>query len=136
METTRQLPQGLGRRFLIVDDDESIALLLERLLGSHGDHARAVTTGEQALVELEGGSWDAMVADVRLPGMTGLELTARARLARPRLPIVVMTADVSVDVEGEARRSGADAFMAKPFSPRALKARVHQLASPGQSQAS
>ncbi len=136
METTRQLPRGLGRRFLIVDDDESIALLLERLLGSHGDHARAVTTGEQALAELEEGSWDAMVADVRLPGMTGLELTARARLARPHLPIVVMTADLSMDVEGEARRSGADAFMAKPFSPRALKTRVHQLASPDESQAS
>ncbi len=136
METTRQMPQRLGRRFLIVDDDESIALLLKRLLGGHGDLARAVTTGEQALTELEEGSWDAMVADVRLPGMTGLELTARARLARPDLPIVVMTADVTMDVEGEARRSGADAFMAKPFSPRALKARVHQLASPDESQAS
>jgi CheY-like chemotaxis protein len=133
LDATGDMSLQSGRRFLVVDDDESIALLLQRALCGDGDQARLVTTAEEAIQELRHTSFDVLVADVRLPGMTGLELTARARHAHPELPIVVMTADVTAEVEREARRCGADAFVTKPFSPKVLKARVHQLVGTGQS---
>lgn len=116
-----------GRRYLVVEDDEAIAKLVERVLTKGEDQAKAVPTAERALDELDSGSWDALVADIWLPGMTGLELTSRVRQTRPGLPILVMTAQVAEGIDEEARRCGADDFLPKPFTPSVLRSRIAQL---------
>lgn len=118
-----------GRRYLVVEDDEAIAKLVERVLTMGDDEAKAVPTAEHALDELASGCWDALVADIWLPGMTGLELTSQVRRARPGFPILVMTAQVAEGIDEEARRCGASDFLAKPFTPSVLRSRIAKLVS-------
>jgi DNA-binding response OmpR family regulator len=118
-------PQGGEESsFLVVDEDEGVVRLLQVVLGGAGHVVHSLSTAEQAIVDLEHPYWDALVVEVQLPKMSGLELAARARLAHPGMPIVVMSADDAGGLEREAQRCGADAFISKPFSPRAFRAEV------------
>lgn len=123
MHTAEQVREST-KRFLVVEDDEGIALLVQRVLGRGGAHSVAVGTAERAIEELGRGSFDALVADVWLPGMSGLDLVVRARRSHPALGIIVMTADVGPEIEQEAHRCGADDFLAKPFTPTVLRERI------------
>ncbi len=75
--------------------------------------------------------WDLLIADIGLPGMNGLDLTELVRSSHPGLPIIVMTANVHGGVDREAHSRGADAFMAKPFAPSAMRATVGVLLDGG-----
>lgn len=113
-----------GPRILVVEDDASISQLVHHVLKKMAIEIVAVTSAEDALVQLESSTWDLLLADIGLPGMSGLDLTEHARRAHPSLPIVVMTANVHGGVDREAHSRGASAFMAKPFAPAALRATV------------
>lgn len=114
-------------RILVVEDDSSIAFLVGRVLGRLGHDTLWVSNAEEALEALGAGRWDGLVADVHLPGMTGLELASLARSKDQALHIVVMSADRSIDLVEEAHRCGASAWMAKPFSPQELRSCLERL---------
>src|SRR3989454_3291938 len=105
------------RRVLIADDEESIRHVLTELLEERGYEVRAVTDGEDAMRELFARDYDALVTDVRMPKMNGLDLVREAQSASPETTIIVMSAYGSHDLAIEAMKAGAYDYLGKPFRP-------------------
>lgn len=118
--------EGVQGRVLVVDDDADMrAYVAELLTGQY-----VVTTaadGEQAWEILQQRPFDVLLSDVMMPGMDGLELTARIKTdpKLAKLPIIMVTARGGAEASSTGLACGADDYLAKPFSPRELKARVH-----------
>lgn len=109
------------RSVLIVDDDPLVRELLGEVLGSDAFDLRFAADGPTALQEVEDDLPDLVLLDVMMPGMDGFEVCRRLRSVHPHLQIVILTARVGRDQEAAALAAGADAFLAKPFSPLALR---------------
>jgi len=105
------------RRVLIADDEESIRHVLVELLEERGYEVGAVADGEEALRELAARDYDALVTDVRMPKMNGLDLVRAAQGASPETTIIVMSAYGSHDLAIEAMKAGAYDYLGKPFRP-------------------
>lgn len=100
---------------LIVDDEENIRSTLSLFLQERGFAVEAVESGEQAVAHLRECEADAMVLDLHLPGMDGIETLEQVRRLRPQLPVVMITAFGSIPSAVEAMRQGASDYVAKPF---------------------
>jgi FixJ family two-component response regulator len=98
-----------------VDDDRRVRDSVQSVLESAGYDARAFESGEAFLDSGILFKVACVIADVRLPGIDGIELQSRIRHERPELPIVFVTAHDDDDVRRRAMRDGAMAFMLKPF---------------------
>ena len=105
------------RRVLIADDEESIRHVLTELLEERGYEVRAVIDGEEAMRELSARDYDALVTDVRMPKMNGLDLVRAAQTTSPETTIIVMSAYGSHDLAIEAMKAGAYDYLGKPFRP-------------------
>jgi two-component system response regulator AtoC len=105
---------------LVVDDDRSVLELIEAGLTQRGIGSLCRSTGEAALRAVASEPLDAVVTDLRLDGMDGLELCQRIVEARADLPVVVLTAHGNMDTAVAAIRAGASDFMTKPFELAAL----------------
>ena len=105
------------RSILIADDEESIRHVLVVLLEGRGYEVRAVCDGEEALRELQARDYDALVTDVRMPKMDGLQLVRAAQAASPETTIIVMSAYGSHELAIEAMKAGAYDYLGKPFRP-------------------
>ena len=105
------------RRVLIADDEESIRHVLTELLDERGYEVRAVSDGEEAMRELSSRDYDALVTDVRMPKINGLDLVRAAQTASPETTIIVMSAYGSHDLAIEAMKAGAYDSLGKPFRP-------------------
>lgn len=111
------------RRILIIDDDERIRSLLAEYLGGRGYDVSTVPDGTEALASLRGGGFDLAVLDVMMPGLDGLAVCREVR-SFSEVPIIMLTArgdDIDRIVGLEL---GADDYLAKPFNPRELVARI------------
>jgi two-component system response regulator HydG len=102
-------------RVLLVDDDSSMCELLKVRLGKRGFAPEYRTSGEAALEYLSGAQVEAVVTDISMPGMSGIELCERIVANHPNLPVVVVTAFGSLDTAIAAIRAGAYDFINKPF---------------------
>jgi two-component system nitrogen regulation response regulator GlnG len=102
-------------RVWLVDDDASIRWVLERALKSGGMTPRAFESAESALEALANDTPDVLLTDIRMPGISGLDLVARIRATRADLPIIVMTAHADLDNAVSAYESGAFEYLPKPF---------------------
>jgi LmbE family N-acetylglucosaminyl deacetylase/ActR/RegA family two-component response regulator len=119
-------------RVLVVDDDPDVALYTSTVLERRGGcEVKAITDPTRARIAVDEFRPDVVVTDIEMPGITGLELIALLRADQPNLPIVVITAHVSVDYAVGALRSQADEFLVKPISSPELIGIVHRLASQG-----
>ena len=105
------------RSILIADDEESIRHVLTVLLQDRGYEVRAVSDGEEALRELSARDYDALVTDVRMPKIDGLELVRSAQQTSPDTTIIVMSAYGSHELAIEAMKAGAYDYLGKPFHP-------------------
>ena len=105
------------RRVLIADDEESIRHVLSELLEERGYEVRSVADGEEAVRELTSRDYDALVTDVRMPKMNGLDLVRAAQGTSPETTIIVMSAYGSHDLAIEAMKAGAYDYLGKPFRP-------------------
>jgi two-component system, NtrC family, response regulator AtoC len=105
------------RRVLIADDEESIRHVLSELLHERGYEVRAVSDGEEAVRELSLRDYDALVTDVRMPKMNGLDLVRAAQTVSPETTIIVMSAYGSHELAIEAMKAGAYDYLGKPFRP-------------------
>ena len=104
----------------IVDDDESIREAIQSLLGSVGFKAKTFASAEQFLQSDQIENTACLILDVRMPGMSGLELQRRLMATQCRIPIVFVTAHGDEEVRARALQEGAVEFLLKPFSEEAL----------------
>jgi DNA-binding response OmpR family regulator len=115
------------RRVLIVEDDAHIAELLRLHLRDEGYAVEHAADGNEGMRRLEEGSWDALVLDLMLPGIDGLEICKRARAMARYTPIIITSARSSEVHRILGLELGADDYLAKPFSMLELVARVRAL---------
>ncbi|AKF04045.1 Response regulator of zinc sigma-54-dependent two-component system [Sandaracinus amylolyticus] len=113
---------------LCVEDDPAMGALLVKELGRRGFGVRHVRSANDALAAVEVEDYDAVVSDVRLGGMTGLELCERLVARRPELPVILITAFGDLDTAIAAIRAGAHDFLPKPFELEELAIRVTRAA--------
>lgn len=107
---------------LIVDDDRQLRQSFERLLAAEGYEVRLAASGEAGIAMVREQVPDALVMDVRMPGISGLEAYAAIREIEPRLPVIIMTAHGASDIAIEATKMGAFDYILKPFDiPLMLK---------------
>lgn len=115
------------RRVLLVEDDAHIADLLALHLRDEGLEVVHCARGDEGLGQLERGGWDALVLDLMLPGVDGLEICRRARAMTRYTPIIIISARASEVHRILGLEIGADDYLAKPFSVLELVARVRAL---------
>ncbi|NYT38996.1 response regulator transcription factor [Allopusillimonas soli] len=118
---------GTGKHILIVEDDVHIAELLQLHLRDEGYTVTHAADGDEGLRLLDQGSWDALVLDLMLPGVDGLELCKRARMLGRYIPIIITSARSSEVHRILGLELGADDYLAKPFSVLELVARIRAL---------
>jgi len=114
-------------RILMVEDDEQIASLLEEYLGRYGLEVLSVTTPSVALEKLTIEQYDLILLDLGLPQMDGLELCKIIKHLYPNIPIIISTARSDVGDKVVAFDVGADDYIAKPYEPRELVARIQAI---------
>jgi len=112
-----------GMRVLLIDDDVRLFDLLVSYLEQNGVSVRGARDGKQGLELLEAGGFDAVLLDVMMPGIDGLEVCKRIR-QKSQVPIVMLTAKGDETDRVVGLELGADDYVAKPFSPRELLARI------------
>jgi two-component system response regulator MprA len=114
-------------RILVVDDDRAVREALRRALTLGGYEVQVAEGGEQALESVVRSVPDAVVLDVGLPGIDGLEVCRCVRRLGNRVPILILTARDAVADRIDGLDAGADDYMVKPFDVGELKARVRAL---------
>lgn len=100
---------------LVLDDDRSARLLLERVLLKAGHQVTLVETAAEGLRLLTGGTFQLLVTDKNLPDLDGLEVVRRVRALHPALPVIVMTGFPTEASRAEALKLGVSAYVSKPF---------------------
>jgi two-component system response regulator AtoC len=111
---------SLPRRILIVDDDRAMRELLASLFKERGLWVEDASSADAALARAAEHDFDVVLSDVRMPGLSGVELVGQLRRLRPGTPVVLMTAFGSIDSAVDAMRGGAFDYLTKPFEPDAV----------------
>lgn len=112
----------MQKNALIVDDEEKIQYYLSVCIEDLGYDCVTVGTGEHALAELERCSFDVVILDVNLPGISGFEVLEHVRIVDPQAAVVMISGMDDPDIARHAVASlGADLFMTKPCSPSDLR---------------
>ena len=114
-------------RLLVVDDDRALRDVLRRSLALAGYDVRLAETGSDALSEVSGSVPDAVVLDIGLPDIDGLEVCRLLRREGNRVPILMLTARDAVSDRIDGLDAGADDYLVKPFDIDELKARLRAL---------
>src|ERR1700758_1069770 len=114
-----------SRPIAIVDDDESVQSALRDLIESDGLSALCFGSAEQFLRSGVQHKAACLIADIRMPGMSGLELQAKLKAERCRIPIVFITAHGDAEMRIHAMCEGAVEFLGKPFADAVLLGSVH-----------
>src|SRR4051794_17995356 len=122
------MAETMATRVLVAEDEDAVRGAIERALQLEGYDVEVASTGEGALHALEdGGAMDAVVLDVLLPGMTGLDVVRRLREEGQRVPVLMLTARGAVDDRVAGLDAGADDYLVKPFALKELLARLRAL---------
>lgn len=121
---------GLAPHLLVIEDDPACQELVSVILETDGYRVTRCDDGRAALALIEAGghTFDMVLVDVGLPGMDGLEVIRRlrARLSMRDVPVLCMSARVSLQDEQQALQAGCDAFLPKPFMRQALLQAVNR----------
>lgn len=102
-------------RILLIEDDTSIAASLQRVLAQRGYEVILETRGDSGLRLTETSRFDVVLTDFKLPGLSGLDLVRQLREAKPRLPVILITAHRTTETAIEATKYGAYDYLLKPF---------------------
>ena len=113
-----------GIRILVVDDEPAIRRALRPPLLELGFQVAEASRGEEALQVLRSTAYDAVLLDINMPGIGGIETLKRIRAFAPRLPVLMLTVRDQEEDKIEALDMGADDYVTKPFSTRELIARI------------
>jgi nitrogen regulation protein NR(I) len=117
-------------KILLIEDDPGIVVTLRRLLSEEGYQVETETRGDAGLARARANPLDVVITDMKLPGLNGLELVRELHSARPRLPIILITAHGTTETAIEATKSGAYDYLLKPFEmPELFELVEHAVAS-------
>lgn len=111
---------------LLVDDEEQFLGTLSQRLETRGLKVDAVTSGEEALKQVEDHNFDAIVVDLAMPGIDGIETLKRLKEKRPDLEIIMLTGHATVKSGIEAMKLGAEDFLEKPVDLNVLLERISE----------
>ena len=111
-------------RILVADDDAVIREGLRRILTAEGYDVETVSNGRAALERLDEKSFKLLVTDLKMPGMSGLEVLQSLRACQPELPVVLITGYAAIDNAVEAMKNGATDYLSKPFANDELISKV------------
>ena len=114
-------------KILVVEDDRTVGQYVKRGLEEAGYITDWADDGSRALEMAQTAAYDLMVLDLRLPGLTGLDVLRALRERGQAMPVLVLTAQDGVEYKVDALRSGADDYVTKPFAFEELLARVEAL---------
>src|SRR5690348_5545370 len=114
---------------LAVDDDPGIRKLINDKLSGEGFSCTSVLSAEEALVVLEANTFDIILTDLQMPGMSGLQLIEEARKNHPRSAYMVITGVDDIHVGIDAMKRGADDYLVKPFRLESLVSSVERALS-------
>ncbi len=114
-----------SRRIVIVDDDKSVQTALQDLIESEGLSTLCFGSAEEFLNSGTQDEAGCLIADIRMPGMSGIELQAKLKADRCRIPIVFITAHGDAKMRIQAMRDGAVEFLTKPFDNAVLLETVY-----------
>jgi CheY-like chemotaxis protein len=121
------MPTESRPRVLLVEDDDDNRELMAEVLESAGYEVVSASTGDEGLRQLAGAPMHAVVTDVGMPGMGGLELARKAKQIAPHVPIVVVTGYSEREDIARARGTVVDDVLVKPVDPEALTQAVDRL---------
>jgi len=116
-------------KILVVDDEINICRSVEKILSKVGIRVRSALNGEEALSLLAAEAFDAVLTDLKMSRLGGMEVLRRAKELNPGLPVVVMTGYASVSSAVEVMKLGAVDYLPKPFTPDEIRAVVRQALS-------
>jgi CheY-like chemotaxis protein len=109
-----------SKKVLVVDDDAVVGRSINRVLSGEGYQVRETLSGSEALEELDHQQYDLVFADIRMPGMDGLEMTSRVKKSHPEVPVVIITGFGTEAGERKARELGVAGFLRKPLTPEMI----------------
>ncbi len=109
------------RRVLVVDDDPAVRKSFDRVLTGKGYAVITAENGEEALRKLNEEKYDLVYSDIRMPGMSGLEVAEKVRARRPWTPVVIITGYGTDIAEERAKAAGVSKFLHKPLSPAMIE---------------
>ena len=112
---------------LVVEDERNLADAIVRIVSDAGFNCEAVYDGNAGLTSAESGLYDAVIMDVMLPGMDGIQIVHELRHQGNSIPVLMLTARTSTSDKVEGLDAGADDYMTKPFEAAELLARLRAL---------
>lgn len=116
-------------RIFVADDNRTNVMIVRRMLEQAGYEVESAETGDAALDKLANGNYRLAILDMHMPGLDGLAVLRRYRLlrARSRMPVLILTANASLDAQGQCADAGADAYLSKPVAAADLIGEVERL---------
>ncbi len=109
------------RKVLVVDDDPVVGKSFDRVLSGKGYAVITASNGQEALNKLEAEDYDVVFTDIKMPGMSGLDMAERVKQRQPWLPVVIVTGYGSPENEARAEAAGVSSFLRKPLSPEMIE---------------
>ncbi|MQL53097.1 response regulator [Desulfofundulus thermobenzoicus] len=116
-----------GHNLLVVDDQAGVRRLLFEALVDEGMHVELAASGPEALQKIKKNAVDLVLLDMRMPGMSGLDVLRELRKLNPDLPVIMMTAYGELDLVAEAKRQGVRHYLNKPFDLQEVRYLVKAL---------
>ena len=114
-------------RILLAEDERALSRAVVALLEKHNYSADVVYDGEEALDYLEAGNYDALILDIMMPKLDGLEVLRRLRAAGNPIPVLLLTARSEIEDKVTGLDTGANDYLTKPFSTEELMARIRAI---------
>jgi CheY-like chemotaxis protein len=119
------------RKVLVVDDDPVVRKSFDRVLSGKGYAVITAESGQEALNKLNEEKYDVVYTDIRMPGMSGLEVAEKIKARQPWTPVVIITGYGNDAAEARAKAAGVANFLHKPLSPELIEGSAHDaLAAP------
>lgn len=109
---------------MLIDNEAGLCRMMEQILLDHGYLARSFTSPLKAVEEFKASAWDLVISDIKMPGMSGLEVLQTIKAKQHDIPVIMITAYATVDMSIQALRKGAYDMLTKPFEPDELVYRV------------
>jgi len=116
-------------RILVIEDDEEMRSLLEDFIEGEGYGVESVEDGSEGFRKLAKENFDLIVTDIRMPGLNGLDILPGLKQIQPSIPIIVITAFGSEEVQRRALERGADAYLEKPLQLDQLRTLIQEMVS-------